>query len=261
MDAVRLIVSDIEGCLSPGKGRSLQLDALSRIQSHNVRASEGDAIPLTLCTGRSQPFVEAFCQALATSVPAVCENGAYLYDYPNDRIIRHPDIPLNYERALADLRGLLSTLSSTIPHQLEPCKEVSLSINPPGNVADSESAVVELFHRIAPSIDTDILSITHSASAVDITPAGINKGSGITFLSEMTGVPLAAMLGIGDALNDVPFLSIVGYSATPANGASKVAEVVDFVSPAFGPEGVEQIIAHFLSKPTGLEQDNDSGHA
>lgn len=240
---IQLIVSDIEGCISPGKGFPLDLVALVEIQSHNRNAQKGEGIPLTLCTGRPQPFVEAFCQMLAVYLPCVCENGAFLYDVKKDRILRHPGVTEQHMKALQELGRLLEvTVKPKYPHHREPGKEICISLNPDAPLENYADKIKLLYEHIKPYVDPYLFTVTHSTSAVDITPKGIDKAAGVRFLSEVVNIPLEYMFGIGDTAGDLPFLRITGLAAAPSNGATVIKGVVNYTSTQPEARGVVNII-------------------
>lgn len=240
---IKLIVSDIEGCLSPGKGFPLDIAALAEIQFHNRNAQKGDQIPLTLCTGRPQPFVEAFCQMLSVHLPCICENGAFLYDIRKDRTIRHPNITEQHLKALQKLERFLELeVKQKYPHRREPGKEICVSLNPDAPLENYADQIQSLYEHIKPYVEQDLFTITHSTSAVDITPKGIDKAAGIQFLSETLNIPVVHILGIGDTTGDLPFLRIVGLAAAPSNAAKAIKEIVQFISTKPEAQGVIDII-------------------
>lgn len=244
MNRISIIISDIEGCISPNKGQPLALDALAKIQEHNKLAQSGNAIPLTLCSGRPQPFIEAFAQMLAVKWSCVCENGALLYDPSTDCMLRHPDITDEHIRNLKELKLVLEKeIQDKAPHRIEPGKEICISLNPFAEPEDYHRHVKDLFEKVSLYVNQELFFITHSASAVDITPKGINKAAGIRFLSEAMNIPLQQMVGIGDTKGDIPFLEIVGYSAAPANAHDAVKTVVNYNSPYAHAYGVVDIIS------------------
>lgn len=241
---ISLIVCDIEGCISPGKGRPLGFTPLTQIEMHNQRAQKGDAIPLILCSGRPQPFIEAFAQMLGVNWPCICENGAFLYDLDTDRSIRHPDITKEHIQDLKVLKNLLEfEVQPKIPHKVEPGKEICISLNPIAEPKNYSAKIKKLFEQVSHYVDSELFFITHSASAVDITPKGIDKAAGLHFLSEQMDIPLEQMFGIGDAAGDLPFLRIVGCSAAPANANEVVYKEVDYVSSQPHAYGVFEIIS------------------
>src|SRR6266699_3468414 len=78
MKPIRLVFSDNEGCITPGKGLAFHLDDLTLLQGMLKSFSRN----FSVCTGRSVPYVEALAQALDlldSTFPCVCEGGAVLY--------------------------------------------------------------------------------------------------------------------------------------------------------------------------------------
>lgn len=246
---IRLIVSDIEGCISAGKGLILDLDTLQIIQEYNQSANNRTNIPLALCTGRSQPFAEAFCQMLGIVMPCVCENGAFIYDPVRDVSIRNPAITARHIAAQKEFVGTLeSKIAKEHPYRREPGKEICISLNPDVSKEHYAEEIPRLYEQVKSVIDSTLFTVTHSASAVDITPAGIDKASGVRFLAELTGIHLQEMAGIGDTIGDLPFLKITGMSAAPANCTAVIRDSVDYVSQKSAAEGVIDIITRLNEK-------------
>jgi len=244
----QLIVSDIEGCISPAKGHPLELDSLARLQAYNRHSAASGLPPLTLCSGRPQPFVEAFAQMLAVRAPCVCENGALLFDPRADVWLLHPAITSGHLERLAELKTRLERdVAVLIPHRREPGKEVCISLNPIAPPDEYADRIHGLYEALSAYVDSEFFEMTHSASAVDITPKGIDKGAGVRFLSERMGVPLAAMLGIGDTRGDLPFLRLLGATAAPANGQVELDEVISYKAGRPSAGGVCEILAHFTA--------------
>ncbi|MBV9708199.1 MAG: hypothetical protein JO125_12410, partial [Chloroflexi bacterium] len=82
---MKLIVSDIEGCLNLNE-HSYDFEALNWIRVANQLAREDNPIPfITVCSGRQHAFVEAIAQMISVMFPAVFENGCGLY-FPTRRL-------------------------------------------------------------------------------------------------------------------------------------------------------------------------------
>src|SRR2546430_15342340 len=76
---VKLVVSDIEGCLNLNE-HIYDLEALSWMKAANKLAREDNPIPfITVCSGRQHAFVEAISQIISGTLPAIFENGCGLY--------------------------------------------------------------------------------------------------------------------------------------------------------------------------------------
>lgn len=242
--AVRVAVVDIDGCLTPGEVGEWNWQALQTLADLNRRARSGEPVPaITLCTGRQEPYVEVLMQAIGAYLPGIYENGCGLY-YPDGyRFIEHPSITVA-------VRDTLTAAKATLYHQVvaqglgyfQPGKEVSLTLYPsPGtSVRLLRQAVAE-----ALSGHGALFRVQSSVSCVDVTPAGIDKGTGVRWLSKETGIPLADMGGIGDSASDLTFMHLVGHSAAPANAAAEVKAFVEYVAPYEDGDGVVDILRYW----------------
>ncbi len=260
-DPVLLAVVDIDGCLTPGVAGECNWQALRTIGEFNQRARQGQPAPdtprrapdapdrapaaqrrtpaITLCTGRQVPYVEVFMQAIGAYLPGIYENGCGLYFPDGYRFVEHPSITASMREALAASRV---TLQAQVVEPglgyFQPGRELSHTLFPlPGtSLSRLEQAVVDaLSHGVQ-------LTIQVSAACVDVTPCGIDKGAGVRWLSEETGIPLAHMGGIGDSSSDLNFLRLVGQSAAPANATEEVQATVGYVSPYQDGDGVVDIL-------------------
>jgi HAD superfamily hydrolase (TIGR01484 family) len=226
---IQLAVVDVDGCLTPGEAGDWNWQALQAIQQLNWRARRGESLPaVTLCTGRQEPYVEVLMQAIGAHVPGIFENGCGLYFPDEYRFDLHPSITVSKIEALGDLKAALQRqVVSTGMGYFQPGKEASLTLYPlPGtHVRDLQRAV-----RRTLTPHDRLFEVHASVTCVDVTPIGIDKGTGVCWLSSETGIPLAGMGGIGDSPSDLSFLRLVGLSAAPANAAPDVRATVGHVS-------------------------------
>ena len=129
-----------------------------------------------------------------------------------------------------------------------PGKEVMLSLHPvpPQEVRDIFRMVEEIIAK-----NQLVVSVTRSASAIDITPKGIDKAAGVQWLidtlKEPFSVKLADIAGIGDSAGDIAFLRIVGFSAAPANASESVKDRVNYSSSSADGQGVVDIIRQCIN--------------
>jgi hydroxymethylpyrimidine pyrophosphatase-like HAD family hydrolase len=243
---VRLAVAvvDIDGCLTPGEASGWNWEALRAIREFNRRARRGETAPaVTLCTGRQEPYVEVLMQAIGAYLPGIYENGCGLYFPDTYRFVEHPSIGASVREALAAARATLyrQVVAPGLGH-FQPGKEVSLTLYPlPGTSVDSlrQAAAGALSGHAA------LFAVQASVSCVDVIPAGIDKGTGVRWLSTETGIPLARMGGIGDSTSDLKFLRLVGRPAAPANATAEVKASVGYVSPYENGDGVVDILSRW----------------
>jgi hypothetical protein len=247
---IKEVVVDIEGCLTTNKKQPIDTGTLSKIHAYCELARRGERPPIVLCTGRPQPYAEAIIQTLDAffpGFPSVVENGCFLYDPVDDVLIPNPAI-VGKEKDLRAVRDfLVGRLVATRLAKIEPGKELCISLNP-----FLGQTVEELFRLTLATLSEEmkaLVFITHSSSAVDITPKGVDKASGLEFLSRRTGITFAEMIGIGDTAGDFPMLELVGHPACPGNAKPEVIELVKrrggYVAEAPNTGGVWEILLHY----------------
>lgn len=245
---IRLIVSDVEGCITPPNRGIMDPSQLLPIARYCKACREGAPLPpLVLCTGRQIPYVEAVSQMIGAffpGFPSIAENGAFLYDVAKNEVIENPAITPDAHVSLAEVRRAIAGLMSRHGAKKEYGKEHCVSLNAPQGMS------IEGLYRIAQEALAPwaaVVEITHSMSAVDITPAGVDKGSGLRHLSERTGIAFDHMLGIGDTKGDWPMLKLVGTPTAPANATDDVRAIAKDVATEPGPLGVAEILARYTS--------------
>jgi HAD superfamily hydrolase (TIGR01484 family) len=241
---LRLVVIDVDGCLTPGEGQPWNFEALKHIAQLNLRAQEdATKLAVTLCTGRQEPYVEVLMQAIDAHLPGIYENGGGLYFPREYRFVENPLITPAIREALLEIKAVLrqEVVEIGLGH-FQPGKEVSLTLYPLG-----KTSVHELYLATSKVLETCNAGYIAQASVscVDVTPKGVDKGAGVRWLSQKTGIPLHQIGGIGDSASDLTFLSILGRSAAPANAADEVKAAVDYISPHEDGDGVVDILGRW----------------
>ncbi|MGH2538143.1 MAG: HAD family hydrolase [Candidatus Promineifilaceae bacterium] len=239
---IRLIVCDLDGVLTDGEARPLDLAFFGRLAALNRAARQDPRRPaVTLCTGRPAPYAEALLQAIDGHVPAVFENGAGLYLPQGYRFLPHPALG-----DLAPIQAARQRIEATLVRQqgasIQPGKEYSLSIfaADPADTNQLRAWATAALNSLAETVE-----LVYSSSCLNVVPRGIDKGQGLRFLAAQAGYRLDEMLAIGDSDVDVPFLALAGYSAAPANANEAVKQLVAYVAPRPAAAGVADILAHY----------------
>lgn len=243
---LRVVVIDIDGCLTPGEAAPWNFDVLRYVASLNQRAKRGDApFAVTLCTGRQQPYVEAMMQAIDGYLPAIYENGGGLYFPQAYRFAEHRVFTPNTRAQLDNMRQILRrVLIDSGDAQFQPGKEISLTLFP-GRTHLSLSEIAERA-RAALTGHLDGFSLYASVSSVELLPPGIDKGAGVEWLAQEIEIPLDRFGGIGDAPADLTFLGRIAASAAPQNAGDTVKANVAYVSPYENALGVQDILERWL---------------
>jgi HAD superfamily hydrolase (TIGR01484 family) len=238
---IRMVLLDIDGCLTAGEASPLSFKVLEHIQKLNQRAAEDAQLPaVTLCTGRSEPYVEFMCQAIGSYLPAIWENGAGLYLPAEYRFELHPLLDRTRLDALEQARRVIAAhliRPGLAYHQ--PGKELSITLYPA-----EQSSLEEIFDLASQAVEAlaKYYWVQRSVTTVEILPVGIHKGSGVRWLLERLEFPRSKTLGIGDSPSDVEIFRETELGATPSNAAPELRAVAHFVAPRPFGDGVLDIL-------------------
>jgi hypothetical protein len=94
----------------------------------------------------------------------------------------------------------------------------------------------------------DVVDITYSSSIgmIEISTAGITKGSGLAEVADLLGVAAEDVVAFGDMPNDLPMLRWAGHGVAMANGHPDVLAVADEVTAANSADGVAQVLERWF---------------
>ena len=206
------LAADYDGTLA----RHGQVDQPTRQALEQVRAS---GRKLILVTGRDLPDLKRVFDALELFDLVVAENGALLFDPEKKEEIPLSDPP---PAALVDrLRELgVDPLSvgRTIIATWEP----------------NEKIVLEAIRDLA--LEQHII---FNKGAVMVLPSGVNKASGLKKALQHLHLSPHNVVGIGDAENDLAFLSACGCAVAVDNALPTVKARADFVVAEHGAGVIE----------------------
>ncbi len=254
-EKITAILIDIDGCLIPTNGDVSRRYYLGMNQiAQRVKEANRNVFPsIGFCTGRDRNYVEAV--SFAFGLPnswSVIESGIALFNPFTKELIVNPALTTKVEEAFRKIS------EEKIPRMLEKYPEL---FPYPGNMINValerqhgsnisiENAYEAVREEMKDFLKAGMITIHHTDIAIDISPAGIDKASGVQFLAQYTGLDLAKTLGIGDSNGDFPMLNLVGYIGCPANASQECKELIEskggYKSPLFYTRGVADIIRHF----------------
>ncbi|GMW01249.1 MAG: hypothetical protein AMXMBFR84_23860 [Candidatus Hydrogenedentota bacterium] len=232
--AVKWIITDLDGCLNPEESVPWNGDLFGEFSAlaRNAAAGLGSIAPLTICTGRPQPYVEVLMKIFDIRVPAICENGAVLYSLHDNRAWFGPGVT---EEKIEGVRAVRSFIDTQIlPDEpraiMQFGKEAQISVfSEHPAIFDAMKARIATFVRDRGGPD---LLITASHFYLNISLKGVNKGNALRALIRELNVTRDEIAGIGDTEGDLPLRETVGFFACPANATQSIKEVADYVSPS-----------------------------
>jgi hydroxymethylpyrimidine pyrophosphatase-like HAD family hydrolase len=241
------VICDIDGCLCPESSDPMDAASLAKLADHNRRAGEGLAVPITLCSGRPQPFVEAMCRLIGNrSLSCVAENGVWLYHPADHRYDMDPAITEDHLRQVESARAWVRQELGPLGVVMQPGKAASISLY------HSDTALLEsLRPRVVEVIREHNWPLRETPTwfYINLDLTHISKATGLDrMLDRMLGdAPLRdqPLLGIGDTLADLQIAEHVSTFACPSNAHEAIKAHADYVSPHAEIAGVLDILAHF----------------
>jgi Cof subfamily protein (haloacid dehalogenase superfamily) len=251
----RLVATDIDGTLIRTDG------TLSR---RTVDVIHALPVPLVVVTGRPVRWLRQLYDQMPEPVPAVCANGAVVYDPDTDEILRAeplavdllldvvkrlrdavPDVALAVE--VEDGRSFWyeeawpvrwegehnAVRVLTAPEELTSVPAVKL-------LARSATHQREDFYELVSRTLGDLAVPTYSSSSalVEISAAGVTKAAGLAWLCEREGIDVSQVIAFGDMPNDLPLLTWAGRGVAVGNAHPAVKAVADEVARTNDEDGV-----------------------
>ncbi len=253
---IEAIFIDIDGCLlsTDGDVSPEYYIGLNKISQYVKKANQGAFPSIGFCTGRDRNYVEAV--SFFTGLPnswSVIESGIAIFNPTTKELLLNPALTLEIEQAFRKIA------EEKVPQVLERYPELFLY---PGNIINIalerrygvNLAIKDCYEAVEKEVKDllklGLITLTHSQIAVDISPSGIDKASGMQFLSQHTGIDLAQALGIGDSRGDFPMLKLVGQVGCPSSASGECKELIrekgGYISPFSFAKGVADVISHFV---------------
>ena len=242
----RLIIADVDGCISPEESIPWDLDPFVQFARLTRQANDGHGpiAPITFCTGRPQPYVELLAKLLDVRAPVICESGAVLYTLHDNHARYAPGVSVEKIAGLRALRAFIE--SEILPSQpgalLQFGKEAQISVfSKAPAILPGIQRQVEGFMagRRGPGLD-----ITRSHYYLNMSLSGVDKGATLRLLLDELGIDGDDAAGIGDTEGDLPIRQVVRFFACPANATAAVQSVADYVSPHPALRGILDILNH-----------------
>lgn len=236
-----LVISDIDGCLSPESSAPMDVQSLSAIAAHNRLAIQRRDRPLvTLCSGRPQPFVEAMCRLIGNDrVPCIAENGVWLWD-PRGNIYQiDPVITPEHRRSVREAAAWLEDRFAPRGVVQQPGKAASISLYHPDPGA-LRAICPEITEAFAENAWPLRVSMTWFYINCDL--SHISKATGVRRLVERLGIPRNRLAGIGDTSGDLAIRDNVAFFACPANAEETIKPQADFIASQPEARGVLEIL-------------------
>jgi Cof subfamily protein (haloacid dehalogenase superfamily) len=259
----QLVATDIDGTL---------INSERLLSQRTIDVLAAVPVPVVLVTGRPLRWLEQLYEQLPAPLPAICLNGAVVYDPHTDAVLRaEPLSPELLIDVVARLRDAVpdTTLAVEIEDgrafRHEPAWPRLWEDHAIKVIATPEELTslpaVKLLARSATADPDDFLELvskalggvaeatrSSSAALVEISAAGVTKAAGLAWLCERDGITADEVLAFGDMPNDLPMLTWAGHGVAMGNAHPAVRAVATDVTESNDDDGV----ARYLQKAFNL---------
>lgn len=207
-----VLATDYDDTLAThGRVEPATITALERVKASGRK--------LLLVTGRDLPLLKRDLDRLDLFDLIVCENGALLYN---------PETLEETQLADPPPANLVERLKAEGIEPLAVGRTIIATVEP------NETAVLAAIRDL--SLEHHII---FNKGAVMVLPPNINKASGLQAALDRLGISAHNVVGIGDAENDIAFLTSCGCAAVVDNAIQSLKEQADFITEARGQGVIE----------------------
>jgi hypothetical protein len=260
----RLVATDLDGTLLRADGT---VDARTR---RALEAIQDRGTEVVVCTARPVRWMRGLAAAGGIRGVAVCANGAVLWDLPADALL--DSFPIACDAA----REVVQRLAPLVPGAAwavegvdsfghEPGYRVRWPVPDDALVDDVRALLARppvklLLRRPDGEVDAvvtrahdtvcDLVEVTYSdasATLLEMSAAGVSKGSGLAALCAARGIDAADVIAFGDMPNDLSMLTWAGRSYAMGNAHPEVAAAADELTLTNEQDGVAVVLERLLS--------------
>lgn len=244
-----------------------------------IRDVQAAGVPVTIATGRMFDYVRDYVRPLDITTPVITTQGAVIGDPVSGRVLFESTLPVErareiaawvdesrrpgalyffdgdgrthicqnidmgnqefYDHVMGSPREIVGPLSPLLAQRTThpPIKFMLVSSR------DDEPGIsAEMQAHFGPSVT---VTRTHPL-LVEITSAGVDKGSSIGRLCEILSIDTQRVIAIGDAENDIPMLRAVGFAVAMGNGTPAVQAAANWVAPTIEEDGAAVALRRFI---------------
>ncbi|MFF5176315.1 HAD family hydrolase [Micromonospora sp. NPDC000089] len=264
----RLVATDIDGTL-------LRDDrTISPRTAAVLERIAADGTPVVLVTGRPIRWLQLVYDQLAAPLPAICANGAVVYDPTTDEVLRaDPLAPALLAEVARRLRAAVPGISFAVeimesrqmrheahyPLRWDADEDAIRAVESPEELHSAPAVKLlarageqdpDAFVQVVAAALEGLAEATHSSYSglVEISAAGVTKAAGLAWYGARLGIDERDVLAFGDMPNDVPMLTWAGRAVAVANAHPAVLAIADEVTATNTSDGV----AAYLEKVFGV---------
>jgi Cof subfamily protein (haloacid dehalogenase superfamily) len=261
---IRLVATDLDGTLLHDDG------TISPRTRRAISRAQEAGITVVLVTARPPRTLHPLAEQAGVHGPAICCNGAIVYDVTTQTVIGHwPLATTVAQRLVTGLRTAIPEVCFAVERGLQSGQEPAYAALQP--VAGDHPSLVDealmlcaeevtkllILHPRVPLTDLlhltrqiagDAATVTHSSTLfVEVSAVGVTKASTLQHLCAQLKIPATHVVACGDMPNDRPMLEWAGHSVAVANAHPGILAIADEVTATNNDDGVAHILERLVA--------------
>lgn len=196
--------------------------------------------------GQEQPIYENYLPAqTALRAVRICNRaGVHAHTYDATHTLIEPD---------HDPAAIAYYLSSTgcVSRQVESFdRDMPAKVPKVLAISLTDRPTLEKAERMLKEELSDVVDCLYSSNAyLEVVPKGLNKGTAITRLCDLLGIPIEDSIACGDQENDLNMLKTAGVGVAMANAIDTVKAHADYITVRDNNhDGIAEVVEKFLLK-------------
>lgn len=272
---IKLVCIDLDGTLLDSK------KCISERNRESIRRTVELGVHVTIFTGRSFGSAARYVSELEISIPAVFQNGALIIDPVDMKIYRSIELdstlacrfveschansvyPVVYESFFSEkdmlvegpyhgafdeyfrLNAYRITLVKDLIQELRKKKSV-IEVALVGNVEDVNRTIEEVSSIVHDGYTIVENQKRDTEAFVEIFGPNVGKEKALKFFLDMYGISPREVMYVGDNLNDVSIMRMVGISVAMRNAPEEVRRIATYVTESNDDSGVAKALEKFI---------------
>lgn len=245
MPEYKALILDLDGTLigpdeliSPGVA-----DAVRKV---------AEKIGVSIATGRETGDVMRYAGELGLTWPQISDNGAMIIDPSSGDSLWNA--PLGEELSCRAMRPIIESgcefFATHVGGAITDLAKLDTWELTRVSALDLDEASADAM--IAGMSDEDGLDAVkvwlpyNELWAVDFTRSGVNKGSTLRILCDMTGILPSHTIAVGDSFNDLPLMETAGLGIAMGNAPREVRDAARHVVPSVEEDGLAHALERYV---------------
>jgi Cof subfamily protein (haloacid dehalogenase superfamily) len=276
----KLIVTDLDGTLLDNHSE------LRSEYAKEIRRLLQDGVKLTIASGRAFNSIRPFAEKLDVNMPVICELGAFIIDPITEKKIFEKTIPhevvsktLNFlkkskylfnvylsrgneykcfksldapffldRKPVAKMDDDLMNIFNTIFRNIDDYDGGTIEGIRKISIRCYESQLDDLKSKISEILSDEATVKQSDTNCLDISPPGVSKGTGLSYILNLCGISPDDVMAIGDNETDTTMFKVAKHSVAVANGDDSTKQAAKFVTLSNEENGVLYAIKKFLEE-------------